>query len=234
MTAGRRYAFLPFFYDEAGARGAGRLPAAGGRVRGTGRLMDAAVAAAWTPPFAPGRPVALVRGADAARNPHFHFSTTVGRYMLLGFLPPPGPARDAAADAPAGRIAACSTTARLSAFLVLRDAASIAPGAQPAAWPALVPRRAMAGSAGSTGALGDGGEERPYWLLLDPAHRVIGALPIEATARIFAAIAALPEVADYAGVELFAPVLILPRVFEPELCRRLIAATTPTAARPPA
>jgi hypothetical protein len=52
---------------------------------------------------------------------------------------------------------------------------------------------------------------------------VLGAFAISDAAGLFAAIEALPAVTDYAGVELVAPVLIAPRVFDQDLCRRLIA-----------
>ena len=59
----------------------------------------------------------------------------------------------------------------------------------------------------------------PYWLLLDSTMRVVAHAPIDQPDRIFAAletmIAAGPE-------QSHAPVLMVPRVFEPELCRELI------------
>jgi predicted 2-oxoglutarate/Fe(II)-dependent dioxygenase YbiX/peroxiredoxin len=182
--------------------------------------MDAGLTPGWTPPFEPGDSAPWFEAA-APHAPSFHFSSTVGRYILLGFLPSPGPAREAA-------LMAVQThrdlfnDAKASAFLVLRDAPSIArahnqlPGLR---WFLDADSRLS----GLYGALGADGEERPYWLLIDPAHRVIESFPIERTDELFGAIAALPEVADYAGVDLYAPALILPRVFEPELCRRLIA-----------
>jgi predicted 2-oxoglutarate/Fe(II)-dependent dioxygenase YbiX len=182
--------------------------------------MDAAVTMPWTAPFAPGDAAPWFQAA-APHAPNFHFSTTVGRYVLLGFLPSPGPARESALAA-LQNYRALFDDAKASAFLVLRDAESIAmarnqlPGLR---W-FLDADNALSRL---YGALGEGGDERPYWLLFDPAHRVISGFPIEATAELFATIAALPPVADYAGVELFAPVLILPRVFEPALCKRLIA-----------
>lgn len=67
------------------------------------------------------------------------------------------------------------------------------------------------------GAVSDS-EYRPHWLVLDPSLRVIGRFPVdrgdEAVALLRSAIAA-----PAAG---FAPVLEVPNVFEPELCRRLI------------
>ena len=173
----------------------------------------------WTPPFAPGDPAPwFALPTPATLN--FHFSTTVGHYILLGFMPPPGAAREAA-------LTALSAHRRLfddikfAAFLVLRDAASIAqarnqpPGVR---WF----NDAESKISRLYEALGADGVEHPYWLLLDPSHRVLGAHPIAETEALFAQILALPAIADYAGVELFAPALVVPRVFEPQTCRRLI------------
>jgi len=62
---------------------------------------------------------------------------------------------------------------------------------------------------------------RSYWLLLDPMLRVLRALPITATAEMLEVIADLPPLAEAQSQT--APVLVLPRVLEPELCRELIA-----------
>jgi predicted 2-oxoglutarate/Fe(II)-dependent dioxygenase YbiX/peroxiredoxin len=175
--------------------------------------------ARWSPPFSPGDPAPWFE-APTPNSAHFHVSTTVGRYMLLGFLPPPGPARDAAMTAFTAHRALFDDH-RLTAFMVLRDPASIAAARdQP---PGL--RWFLDGeSRVSTlyGAVDAKGGEHPYWLLLDPSHRALGAFPITETEALFAQIKNLPSVADYAGVELYAPVLIVPRIFEPDLCRRLI------------
>jgi predicted 2-oxoglutarate/Fe(II)-dependent dioxygenase YbiX len=182
--------------------------------------MDAKPPAPWTPPFAPGDPAPWFETAAPGQSA-FLFSTMVGRYILLGFLPEPGPERSASFAALGAHRGAFDDT-KLAAFLVLRDAESIAQARnQP---PGL---RWFFDADGQTsrryGALGPDGEPRPYWLLLDPSHRTLAAFPFEETAALFARIEALPEVVDFAGVDLYAPVLILPRVFEPELCRRLIA-----------
>ena len=59
----------------------------------------------------------------------------------------------------------------------------------------------------------------PFWLLLDSTLRVVRRAPIGEGAAIFSSLLALtatgPEQTN-------APVLTVPRVFEPELCRRLI------------
>lgn len=66
---------------------------------------------------------------------------------------------------------------------------------------------------------------RPHWLLADPMLRVIdtGPLTPEAAETILARLAALPPPHLHGGMPLQAPVLLLPRVFEPELCAELIA-----------
>lgn len=180
--------------------------------------MDATLPA-FTAPFTPGDPAPWFSAA-APGSQNFHFSTTVGRYAVLGFLPSPGPAREAAFTAlKANR--AHFDDGHLAAFLVVRDEASIARAKNK-------PNglRWFFDAEGAIsrlyGALGETGAEHPYWLLLDPSHRVLGAFGIEDAARLFDEIGRLAPVNNYAGMELNAPVLIVPRVFEPKLCRRLI------------
>jgi hypothetical protein len=67
------------------------------------------------------------------------------------------------------------------------------------------------------------GQLRPAVFLLDPALRVMAAEPIEATGRLLDRLdAALAEAAAQETDAPFAPVLLLPRIFEPEFCQRLI------------
>jgi predicted 2-oxoglutarate/Fe(II)-dependent dioxygenase YbiX/peroxiredoxin len=181
--------------------------------------MSADTADAWAPPFAVGDPVPWFEAASPTSQ-HYHFSTAVGRYVLLGFLPPPGPARDAAFQAFAANRALFDDE-KAAAFLVLRDAASIAqarnqpPGLR---WFNDADDRVSR----LYGAVDAAGAEHPFWLLLDPTHRVLGAYPIVETEALFAQVRGLPAVSDHAGVELSAPVLIVPRVFDAQTCRHLI------------
>ncbi|HEX2816714.1 MAG TPA: 2OG-Fe(II) oxygenase, partial [Phenylobacterium sp.] len=175
--------------------------------------MDAELAAAtWSPPFGPGDPAPWFEAATPT-NPHFHFSTSVGRYMLLGFLPSPGPARDAALNAVQAHLGLFDDK-KLSTFLVLRDAESIAKARnQPSGlrW-FLDADGAVSRLYGALDiASGRVAAEHPYWLVLDPSHRVLDRFTISNLAGLFAALKTLPEVADYAGTELFAPVMIVPR-----------------------
>jgi predicted 2-oxoglutarate/Fe(II)-dependent dioxygenase YbiX/peroxiredoxin len=65
------------------------------------------------------------------------------------------------------------------------------------------------------------------WFVLDPTHRLIGVFPFaEDQSDIGALIECmkrLPPPAEFAGFEVHAPILILPRVFDPDFCRELIA-----------
>jgi predicted 2-oxoglutarate/Fe(II)-dependent dioxygenase YbiX len=182
--------------------------------------MDAPMSPAWTPPFAPGD-LAPWFAAASPTSAAYHFSTVVGRYVLLGFLPPLGPARDAAL-APFLAHRARFDDVNLTAFMVLRDPASIAKARNQ-----LPGLRWFFDPQGELsrlyGALDADGIANPYWLLLDPMLRAVLAAPIRDSERFFAQLAALPSAVEHAGVEMFAPVAIVPRVFDSDLCRRLIA-----------
>jgi peroxiredoxin/predicted 2-oxoglutarate/Fe(II)-dependent dioxygenase YbiX len=71
--------------------------------------------------------------------------------------------------------------------------------------------------------LAGGAEPTPMVFLIDPSFRIAMAEPIEGAGRIMdrleQELASRPDVADQA----FAPVLTLPRIFEPEFCDDLIA-----------
>jgi hypothetical protein len=58
---------------------------------------------------------------------------------------------------------------------------------------------------------------------IDPSMRVLFVAPMAETEQVFARLRALPPADDHAGVPLHAPVMITPRVFGEDLCRRLIA-----------
>lgn len=65
---------------------------------------------------------------------------------------------------------------------------------------------------------------QPHTLVLDPTMRVVAAFPLDVepekhVERVLEVIAAQPTVAS---LQAFAPVIVVPRVFEPELCRTLI------------
>lgn len=159
--------------------------------------------------------------APTPSNPEFVFDTAAGRYVLMVFLPKD----DAAMAGEALRVLAANRARfddrTLSTFTVVRDAgtAGTVQDMRGLRWfldlEGVVSRR--------YGALGEDGVEAPLWLLLDPTLRVISQAPLSDARVIFEDIARLKPVAEHAGVPLHAPVLIAPRIFEPELCTRLIA-----------
>jgi peroxiredoxin len=159
--------------------------------------------------------------APTPSNPEFVFDTVAGRYVLLVFLPKD----DTAAAGEALRMLA-SQQARfddetLSAFAVVRD-----PGTA-ASVHDMRGLRWFLDLDGAVsrlyGALSPDGVENPMWLLLDPTLRTIGRVRLSSAQSIFNYMAGLKPPAEHAGTPLHAPVLIAPRIFEPDLCARLIA-----------
>jgi predicted 2-oxoglutarate/Fe(II)-dependent dioxygenase YbiX/peroxiredoxin len=67
---------------------------------------------------------------------------------------------------------------------------------------------------------------RRMWIVLDPTLRVLKVFPFaddqsDITA-VLGYVAGLPPAARFVGFDLPAPVIVLPNVFEPEFCKRLI------------
>lgn len=159
--------------------------------------------------------------APTPSNPEFVFDTVAGRYVLLAFLP-----KDDAALAAQALQAIAGNRGLLddetfAAFIVVRDPATAATAKD------MRGLRWFLDLEGDVsrryGALDPDGAEHPHWLLLDPALRVMGRVQLGNAQMIFDTLPRLRAPSDHAGVPLHAPVLIAPRIFEPELCERLIA-----------
>ncbi|WP_199231099.1 2OG-Fe(II) oxygenase [Falsiroseomonas bella] len=162
--------------------------------------------------------------ARSAVNPCFAFNTLAGRWLMVvipGSLAEPGKAaRLAAAVSPHAQrldtdnayMVVIGTDAEDERAGRLRDATGI---------------RVLWDDDGSArrALRAEPQQDVPCtgWLLLDPMLRVFAAWPLEQGAEAMATLAMLPPPAQHAGVTLHAPVLILPRVFEPAFCRELIA-----------
>jgi predicted 2-oxoglutarate/Fe(II)-dependent dioxygenase YbiX len=161
--------------------------------------------------------------ARTAGAPRFTLDEGAGRWVMV-LVPGPGVAAGAVGclDAMIAPHAACLHPDRALLVVIATD-----PG-DPAA------RRLAAGAGrhllwddhgtvlGALRAIRPDGTVRHGWLLLDPSRRVFGFWPLEQGADAMATLAALPPPEAHAGVPLTAPVLIVPRVFEPAFCRRLI------------
>ena len=180
--------------------------------------------------FRPGDPVPMFHAATEG-NPRYAFDSVAGRYVVLAFLGSGANPVSAAAWAALGRARAAGLLddARACAFAVTVDPADAAP-VMADAYPGLrvfrdhdlsVSRAYGAWTAPSEpgGAAG----YAPFALLLDPMLRVLGVAPVAAIDRLLGLLPGLPAPGLHAGMEVPAPVLVLPRVLEPEFCRALIA-----------
>lgn len=173
-------------------------------------------------PLLPGDPAPFFVTATPS-SPAFHFHTVGGRYVLLLFMPRDRSAAAHALQAIADRRGAFDDE-KLCVFGVLTDPSAIAeaqddpPGVR---W--------FLDAEGAIfrqyGMLDAAGAETPSWLLLDPMLRVLVNAPIgsEHAEQLLSALPFLVPVDDHASVRLNAPVLIVPRVFEPAFCKRLIS-----------
>jgi predicted 2-oxoglutarate/Fe(II)-dependent dioxygenase YbiX len=175
------------------------------------------------PAYTMGEPIPHFH-ARAAGNPRFAFDTTAGRWMMVlipGSMAEPGKSDRLAAmiaphaaklDAANAYLVVIGSDPEDEAQQRLKDG----PG-----------RRVLWDDDGSARrafrATAPDGTLRTGWILLDPTLRVFAVWPLDKGAEAMATLAALPPPARHAGVPLHAPVLIVPRVFEPDFCRRLIA-----------
>ncbi len=158
--------------------------------------------------------------AATVTNPRFPSASFGGRYVLLAFLPLEAEARRQAFEA-FGAHRTLYDDVRISAFGVLRDEGSIAQARD---------QRGLRWFLDRDGAVSRlfeaqdaDGRDAPRWVLIDPFEAVMAVSPIEDAVAFFDLVRGLPAPADHAGVSLTAPVLIAPRILDPDLCRRLIA-----------
>jgi predicted 2-oxoglutarate/Fe(II)-dependent dioxygenase YbiX len=164
----------------------------------------------------PGDPVpSWVAPSDG--NPRYSLQSTGGRWILLGVL---GSAARPEVGTALTEFAAGATTVLdgqdRAALLISEDAEDRAGKRIPQKPPQY---RAIWDEDGAvTRLLGP-----PSWLLLDPTQRLLARWPLERTAAMLATLARLPSPALHAGMPIPAPVLVVPRLFEPEFCRALIA-----------
>jgi peroxiredoxin/predicted 2-oxoglutarate/Fe(II)-dependent dioxygenase YbiX len=187
------------------------------------------------------KPVQLLPGDPAphfvqrsSANPRYTFASAAGRYLVLCFF-------GSAAD-PAGAAAVQAAMARADLFDDVRASffgVSVDPGDEAGKrvadrypgyrmlWDADLSVSKLYGVVPPESLLGASGlRMRRLWVVLDPTLRVLHVEPFRQDGGDVAAVldylAALPPPALYAGVELQAPIILLPNVFEPAFCERLI------------
>lgn len=154
-------------------------------------------------------------------NPNFAFSSVGGRYVLLAFLPnDPAAASLMTAQLMASR-AHLDGLGKIG-FRVTRDPEVFAAARDEIGLQWFFDPGGHIGR--GYGALDAEGREHPRFVLIDPSLRVLSwsDRPDDAD-RLFRLLSTLPAPDDHAGTPLTAPVLIVPRIFEPELCQLLIA-----------
>lgn len=153
-------------------------------------------------------------------RPDFSFGSMGGRYLLLAFLPDPGPRREAAMAALRANRALFDDRTWCF-FGIVRDEADFL-----SLSPELPGVRYFHDPDGEIAALfdlrRDSGATVAQWVMIDPSQRIMASRPIEASGASFADVAALRDADGHAGVPMHAPVLIVPRIFEPGFCARLI------------
>ncbi len=72
------------------------------------------------------------------------------------------------------------------------------------------------------GRIDDSGGFRPGWVILDPTLRVMASFGLTQGEAAIDFLRTLPPPERHAGAAVHAPVLVVPRVFEPALCRLLV------------
>lgn len=183
-------------------------------------------------PIPPGEPVPWFIG-QSLTNPHYHFASVAGRYVVLWFpgslAAPASPAVQQALDAHS----ALFDDVRCSLFVVTGDAADVSLGRAKDRIPGIrilcdFPEAQIARLFGL--AVADGPDRvklQPALVLLDPTLRVMQwffctpAMPNPAP-QLVEVVQRLPHPLT-GQAQLQAPVVMVPQVFEPEFCRTLIA-----------
>ncbi|ROU04366.1 2OG-Fe(II) oxygenase [Histidinibacterium lentulum] len=167
-------------------------------------------------------------------NPRFTFDTAAGRYLVLCFY-------GSAAD-PHSEAALAAALARPDIFDDTRASffgVSVDPEDETAGritnrlpgfrhfWDFDLTASRLYGVAARDADPGSGPVAlMRQWVVIDPTMRVLAAIPFRNDRsdleEVMTVLDSQPPPDRYAGTEIMAPVLFLPRVFEPELCRHLI------------
>ncbi|MEZ5830765.1 MAG: 2OG-Fe(II) oxygenase [Dongiaceae bacterium] len=184
--------------------------------------------------LAPGDPAPWFHQRSGS-NPHYAFDTVAGRWIVLCFFGTAGDAEGKRALAAIAANRALFDDDRACFFGVSLDPNDEAQKRVEDSMPGLRFFWDFDGTiARAYGAIASQAvlnpkrlEMRRFWVVLDPMLRVRRVVPFQPQggeiADLIAYLKRLPVPAQFAGIEVPAPVLILPDVFEAEFCRQLIA-----------
>lgn len=168
--------------------------------------------------------------APSTNSPLSHFSSAAGRYVLMLFFGSAGAEKSKTALDLAFQHHALFDVDKVVFFCFSSDGQDAAQKRVPLQPPGMTCfwdfDYKVAKLYGATDELATPGQDiayRPFWLLLDPMLRVLEWRPLSQGQALLDRLAALPSAKDHAETELSAPVLIMPRIFEPEFCRHLIS-----------
>jgi predicted 2-oxoglutarate/Fe(II)-dependent dioxygenase YbiX/peroxiredoxin len=168
-----------------------------------------------------GEPAPWFRAEAIGGSPSYTFHTVAGRHVLMLFFGTAQEPEAAAALALVQRHRSLFDDDKACFFGITCDPADAGEARVAQSLPGI---RFFLDSGGEIsrlyGATAGDGAYRPFWLLLDPALRSLALLPL---ARGAEAMAALAAAAGQPLGDAWAPVLSVPNVLEPDLCRRLIA-----------
>ena len=182
----------------------------------------------------PGDPAPWFRGRTTS-NPRYVFDAAAGRYLVLCFF---ATAADPGSRAAMGAAAArpdLFDDRRAAFFGVSQDPMDEREGRVVERIPGYRFFLDFDGAIGRAyGALASDADPgagqvaiQRRWVILDPTLRVIAVIPFRPdggdAGEALGLLERLPPPERFAGMELQAPVLVLPQVFEPEFCARLIA-----------
>jgi peroxiredoxin/predicted 2-oxoglutarate/Fe(II)-dependent dioxygenase YbiX len=169
--------------------------------------------------------------ARSTNNPKFHFHTMAGRYVVLAFFGSAAGQQVQELLAEVVRRRACFDDENACFFGVSCDPEDESSGRVKESLPGLRYfwdfDREVSRAYGVAGD-GPGGEPyRPHTLVLDPRLRVVGVLalgdaPADHVGKVVELLRRLPPVGPVRAATVQAPILVVPYLFEPELCKTLI------------
>jgi peroxiredoxin len=173
-----------------------------------------------TPPLAPGDPAPYFHAPALDGAPRYAFDTAAGRAILMLFFGTASREDTAAALARVREKRALFDDQGACFFGITVDPTDAGEGRIAQQLPGIrffldydrAVSRLYAADMGDA-------RYRPHWILLDPMLRVVGLWPLDAAE---AALKAAGQLVSLLPVTDTAPVLVVPGIFEPALCRKLI------------